>query len=556
MLLWLKQGHEFHEANAIDDCLFCGNAISADRIARLASALDDRIDQFVARLTRTAERLQEVNASLSEMERALPDADALSSEMRPGYREVRTAAVEEARAARAHLAMLAEVLAAKRERPAMPADISLIPLREEVASTVDRLAAATSSVNVAVEGHNAAVGDFTRRKEEAESAIRWHFLTECRDEYAKLAGELDGATAKKEQDASQLAELREAAAALRQRIRAHGPAAGMINRTVACYLGHSELTVHPVDEGYQLQRHGKPLAGAPSEGEKTAIAISYFLSSIEADNRRIGDAIVVVDDPVSSLDTKALNFACSLVRNRLEKAGQLFILTHNLQCMNEFKKAWKGKAREGGEREPMAAFLFIDVAVPEGEERRRSTIVRMSKLLREYDSEYHFLFSHLLRFLERPDAYDDHKLHDPQRAAPGTRRVPRLQVPRQHGPVGAARQPVRRLPGTGSRRPGCPGAACPGRITFRQSRRPAVVLDHDAGGDPQGRGLARRDDGARRRPAPRGSPTALPVTARTAPRPNEGHARDALPAPPSPPGGDRPVGWASRNAKALPKATI
>lgn len=32
----------------------------------------------------------------------------------------------------------------------------------------------------------------------------------------------------------------------------------------------------------------------------------------------------------------------------------------------------------------------------------------MSKLLREYDSEYHFLFSHVLRFIEKVDAYDDH----------------------------------------------------------------------------------------------------------------------------------------------------
>ncbi len=32
----------------------------------------------------------------------------------------------------------------------------------------------------------------------------------------------------------------------------------------------------------------------------------------------------------------------------------------------------------------------------------------MSKLLREYDSEYHFLSSHVLRFVKRPDAYDDH----------------------------------------------------------------------------------------------------------------------------------------------------
>ncbi|WP_354001942.1 AAA family ATPase [Stagnihabitans tardus] len=183
---------------------------------------------------------------------------------------------------------------------------------------------------------------------------------------------------------------------------------GNVTTSIAAYLGHGELTINPIDDGYELHRHGTPITGAPSEGEKTAIAMSYFLSSIEADNRKLKDLIVVVDDPVSSLDTKALNFACSLVRSRLEKAAQVFILTHNMQCMNEFKKAWKGRARPSADKEPTAKFLFIDVTIPEGQARRSSTIVEMSKLLREYDSEYHFLFSHLLRFVEQPDTYDDH----------------------------------------------------------------------------------------------------------------------------------------------------
>lgn len=182
----------------------------------------------------------------------------------------------------------------------------------------------------------------------------------------------------------------------------------MINGLIAAYLGHGELTINPIDDGYELQRHGEPIVGVPSEGEKTAIAISYFLSSIEADNRKLKDVIVVIDDPVSSLDTKALNFACSLVRTRLDKAAQVFILTHNLQCMGEFRKAWKNRVRPLPGKEPTATFLFIDVTIPEGQPRRSSTIVEMSKLLREYDSEYHFLFSHVLRFSEKPDAYDDH----------------------------------------------------------------------------------------------------------------------------------------------------
>jgi hypothetical protein len=37
---------------------------------------------------------------------------------------------------------------------------------------------------------------------------------------------------------------------------------------------------------------------------------------------------------------------------------------------------------------------------------RSSNIVELPVLLREYDSEYHYLFSHVLKFAEAGDAYD------------------------------------------------------------------------------------------------------------------------------------------------------
>jgi wobble nucleotide-excising tRNase len=277
-----------------------------------------------------------------------------------------------------------------------------------VVNTAWKRADALLSINALISLHNAAVADFNKHKHDAEIAIRRHFLLEARSDFARHQNELSDATLDVARQGEALDRLNQSAAELRQKIRAHGPAATMINKLVAAYLGHGELTIHPIEEGYQLHRHGTPIAGTPSEGEKTAIAISYFLSSIEAENRKLKDVIVVVDDPVSSLDTRALNFACSLVRGRLDKARQVIVLTHNLQCMNELRKGWKSKARPPEGKEPTATFLFIDVGIPEGETKRISTIVEMSKLLREYDSEYHFLFSHILRFIEKADAHDDH----------------------------------------------------------------------------------------------------------------------------------------------------
>ena len=408
MLLWLKTGHEYHEAHGISDCLLCGNAISDERRALLAAALDDRLDQFLSRLTRTAERLSDLIETSTRLGVQLYAPDNLATELRTRFRKVREAVSTDASVLAKQLGTLKTVLSAKRERPTTPVDMKDVAAEADLLATAERLAAGVATVNEVIANHNQAVTDFATHKAAAETSIRRHFIVDCRDDYVRMATELDEATDELRVETDGAAALKEKARKLRQQIKTHGPASGVINKLVAAYLGHGELTINPVDEGYELQRHGTPITGVPSEGEKTAIAISYFLSSIEAENRKLKDLIVVVDDPVSSLDTKALNFACSLVRTRLEKAAQVFVLTHNLQCMNEFKKAWKGRVRPPEGKEPTATFLFIDVTISEGQARRSSTIIEMSKLLREYDSEYHFLFNHVFRFVNQPDAYDDH----------------------------------------------------------------------------------------------------------------------------------------------------
>ncbi len=101
--------------------------------------------------------------------------------------------------------------------------------------------------------------------------------------------------------------------------------------------------------------------------------------------------------------------------NRLEGAAQVFIPSPQSSVHERVQEAWKSKAKPRQGVDPTATFLFIDVTVAEGQDRRTSTIVEMSKLLREYDSEYHFLFSHVLRFVDSRRLRRSW-LHDPQRA--------------------------------------------------------------------------------------------------------------------------------------------
>ncbi|WP_029002478.1 AAA family ATPase [Azorhizobium doebereinerae] len=411
MLIWLKEGFEFHKNESLDVCLMCGSPFPDERLRLLASALDDRIDEFMSRLQKAGARLEEVLGELTGLDHAAPQDDDLVAMLREDYKARRGKFAEAVRTARAHLEPLKPLVEEKLKKPASPVDVGRLPSLDVVVQVAGSLASEIANVNGVIGDHNQKVEAFSAVKSGAEELIRKHFVAKLKGDFDASANAVTKAITARDAAQKELEDIGKKAEELRRRIRTHGPAATAINSLVASYLGHQELTIQPLETGYALHRHGQEIKGFPSEGEKTAIAIAYFLSSLEADGRKLKDLIVVVDDPISSLDTKALNYACSLVKSRLEKACQVFILTHNQQCMNEFKKAWKNKTRreEGKEgHDPQAALFFIDVRLPKNTSRRTSHLVEMSKLLREYDSEYHYLFSHVIKFSGAPDEHYDH----------------------------------------------------------------------------------------------------------------------------------------------------
>lgn len=396
-LLWIKQGHEFHTQNELSTCLLCGNEISPERRNVLNAALDNTIDQFIDRLNKTSARLTSVKDYLGQLEET-PHADAFYGSQTKAYKGERASFAECVKETGDVLKLLRGVLDQKLAAPATPVNLSTLPAAEVVDDINTRLMGSVSSLNAMIAEHNNAVRGFKQAQTDAEVAIRKHFVVECRAEFDQHVAYLRKATNERETAQTALHNALKKADDLRQAVRTHGPAAEVINKIVKSYLGHGELTIQAIEEGYEIHRHGAAIEGLPSEGEKTAISIAYFLSTIEADGRALKDVIVVVDDPVSSLDTKALNYACSLVRTRLSGACQLFILTHNQQCMNEFRKHWKSKLKAEDGKEPTASFHFLDVSIPEGQTKRLSKLITMPALLREYDSEYHFLFRYVLKF--------------------------------------------------------------------------------------------------------------------------------------------------------------
>ena len=387
MVPWVKDGHDYHMAHTLTSCLYCGNPITAERRALLAQIFDARLSDFLDVVENEARQAGVVDAAFRTCLATLPDSSAIWPALRASFIKAHKELEERTAAVGPIIGVAREMLSKKRAAPTSILEDSL-PAPSIVAEHIEALVRSAAAINSLLTKHNEFVSDFERQQDDARLSIRKHYLAEGLPEYREVENLAEASRGAAETSRAALTDLTTKIADLRSKIQTHGPAADVINALVKSYLGHGELTISAVAEGYELLRHNALVEGSPSEGEKTAIALCYFLSTLRADGRALRDLIVVIDDPLSSLDTKATNFACSMIRSALTATAQLFILTHNQNCMNEFKKSWKSSAR--GEN-PDARLLFIDVTKPPDVEKRSASFMTMPKQLRDNDLEYHFL---------------------------------------------------------------------------------------------------------------------------------------------------------------------
>ena len=157
------------------------------------------------------------------------------------------------------------------------------------------------------------------------------------------------------------------------------------------YLGHRELQLDVNENGYTIVRRGVPARGI-SEGESTAIALLYFLKSLNDHSFNINTGLVVLDDPVSSLDANAMHHAIGYIRSRTAVAGQLLVLTHNFTFFKEVRNWFKNLQRSDNEK---VRFYMLNCSTKDG--IRQSAIGNLDPLLERYESDYHFLFAQVYR---------------------------------------------------------------------------------------------------------------------------------------------------------------
>ena len=326
---WVQSGLPLHEG--LDTCLFCGQELTNDRRTELAAHFDDsltslqkQIDAEVAALRSSIEASMEFGSRTPHDGDLYPDLAGALRQARTGYRDAHDRYQKDAEA-------LIAVLEAKRanpfQTPDLPAAIAL-----EVAPT--------AAVDAVLHEHATRRETHSQNAAAAARRVELARLKAFADEYKERQSDVvtkERASADLE---GELQQVGQRIVALKNVSADPVPKAESLTRDVERLLGRGDLSFQTTPDGkhYRIERSGEP-ARHLSEGERTAIALLHFLASIRREVVPGDEPIVVIDDPVSSLDDSILFGVSSFLWAELVGdpfASQVILFTHNFELFRQW----------------------------------------------------------------------------------------------------------------------------------------------------------------------------------------------------------------------------
>ena len=242
--------------------------------------------------------------------------------------------------------------------------------------------------------HNKKTTNFSEQRLKEKKNIEKHFLSESYKEYQDLknkSGDLKKTvTNLKVKDTKIKIEIKQ----LSHTRRDYKITAQTINKKLKNFLCREELIFEAIekeDVGYYIKRSSSgEFAKSLSEGEKTAIALICFLSKLKEENFDLKKGIVVIDDPISSLDSNSIFQAFGFIKVEIKQAEQVFILTHNFDFFKHVKHWFERDYINEKENRRETEFFMIKNFYEK--EKRMARLSPLDNLLQKYNTEYQYLF--------------------------------------------------------------------------------------------------------------------------------------------------------------------
>ena len=241
-----------------------------------------------------------------------------------------------------------EYLSNKSKEPSR--SVELISVKEQL----DLITELIVNANTEITKHNNIVANFTTEKNSLTQSIWKYIIEEFRTEIAKFNTDNNGLqtgntvlqgqlTAKLTEHNTLDLEIKN----LSKNVTSIQPTINEINRLLKSY-GFLSFKIEPSSEEgfYQIQREDGTIAEATlSEGEITFITFLYYLQLAKGGSlvENVNDErILVIDDPISSLDSNVLFVVSTLIKDIIKSIKsdrgnirQIILLTHNVYFHKE-----------------------------------------------------------------------------------------------------------------------------------------------------------------------------------------------------------------------------
>lgn len=391
---WVDEGRRLHDG--VESCIFCGCPLSDERRARIDQHFSDAVERLQSDLRSVITDLQTVTTSAEAAIASLPSKGLFFEDLRPRYDE-------------ANAEIQAELTALKSW--ASEAMVRAETKLSNVLSSVDAAVAAPPTVSAtALLGlrteHNNRVSQHDQLVKAAAQQIELHYLKSSELSVSDDTGKAKVAkTAGKALDET-IAGIRAEITSLETVDGDPMPSAKVLTDEVTRLLGRNELKFELVGGRYQVTREGQPAQGL-SLGERTAITLIHFLEQVAKFDSSKGKPIVVIDDPVSSLDSDIFMGVSTYIWTETivkDHVAQLFLLTHNFELFRQWDIQIEalhksGKMEDGRKFKEVYSTEFYEMRsrhlTQDGTTKRRPVLAKWppsQRVRKQIRSTYHHAF--------------------------------------------------------------------------------------------------------------------------------------------------------------------
>ena len=410
---WVKDGIQRHESRR-DSCGFCDNLISEDRWTQLERHFDKESEEFVKEIEELIEEINEETNSVEVLRQSVLHKSQIYSRYHEQIDEVENLLEESTIAYIKSLRNLTSQLCERKN------NIFGQVLFKETKNFSEKL----STVLFQYEELRTQANDYTESLSQDQTNAKHDLrLNEVYKYQIEIGYEnqLDSISALEEvwnesrracdEVDSQIENYEQLLDSKRGELNDESKGAAKVNEYLNNYFENQYLTLRTVQDEkssidspqtqFEILRNGERAYNL-SEGECRLIAFCYFMAKLEDINTKNSKPIIWIDDPVSSLDSNHIFFVYSLLRTQIVDSNsyaQLFISTHNLEFL-KYLKMMKGT----GYNDKKGYFIV-------SREIDSSTLQVMPKYLKNYVTEFNFLFDHIYRCSELNSVDDgDHSI--------------------------------------------------------------------------------------------------------------------------------------------------